>query len=203
MPLTKLEPIVAPAPKMAAFPIFFPNFLPCSSSLLGFLCSTWPCVCAIISGMLPYSDGLAIGIGGLFSSMTLTYERGNMPSKPVLSLRPFHPTLCQCTKMLGISKNLQSLFMCSVTWILSPCWRAKSPVSVGMYAYSACAVDKIEGATGYAGGAKGAGVGVGEYDCLISKAWNCSVGVVVVPLSGGGSSSWVRGVCAGNCASID
>ena len=35
MPLTMLLPIVAPAPKIAAFPIFFPNFFPFSSNLLG------------------------------------------------------------------------------------------------------------------------------------------------------------------------
>jgi hypothetical protein len=37
IPFTMLLPIVAPAPKMAALPIFFPNFLPFSSNLLGFL----------------------------------------------------------------------------------------------------------------------------------------------------------------------
>jgi hypothetical protein len=35
MPFTILPPIVAPAPKIAAFPSFLPNFLPPCSNLLG------------------------------------------------------------------------------------------------------------------------------------------------------------------------
>ena len=55
MPFTILLPMVAPAPKMAALPIFLPNFFPFSSNLLGFLPSAgvaeldW----LTASGMLP------------------------------------------------------------------------------------------------------------------------------------------------------
>lgn len=52
MPLTMLLPIVAPAPKMAALPIFLPNFFPCSSRRL----VDRPGICdeeATSRGMLP------------------------------------------------------------------------------------------------------------------------------------------------------
>lgn len=48
MELTILLPIVAPAPKIAAFPNFLPNFLPCSPILLPpspSPCCPWGCCC--------------------------------------------------------------------------------------------------------------------------------------------------------------
>ena len=56
MPFTMLLPIVAPAPKIAALPIFLPNFLPCSSSREGFRLGSddEPDVCCVMAkGMLP------------------------------------------------------------------------------------------------------------------------------------------------------
>jgi hypothetical protein len=55
---------------------------------------------------------------------------------------------------------LQSLFMCSRTWTWSLGCRARSPVSVGWYAYRAEAMDSIGGDWAYAGGGSGAGAGI-------------------------------------------
>lgn len=52
--------------------------------------------------------------------------------------------------------------MCSMTWTRSFCCNARSPASVGVYEYNAAATDNIEGPVGYAGGGRGAGVGIGE-----------------------------------------
>ena len=73
MPLTMLLPMVAPAPKIAALPIFLPNFLPCSSNLLGGRpgCDDEP---ATSRGMLPYplDCGICGRVGLPFSSMRFT-----------------------------------------------------------------------------------------------------------------------------------
>ena len=58
--------------------------------------------------------------------------------------------------------NAQSLFMCSVTCTRSLCCNAKSPASVGVYAYNAVARESTGGPEAYAGGG-GAGTGVGTY----------------------------------------
>lgn len=86
-----------------------------------------------------------------------------MPSKPVRSFRPRHPIICVNEKFwqdLNFGP-LQSLFMCSVTCIRSFCCSAKSPASVGEYAYNAEAIERICGPDAYAGGGKGAGLGIG------------------------------------------
>ena len=64
--------------------------------------------------------------------------------------------------MFPNKSNIQSLFMCSMTWTRSFCCNARSPASVGVYEYNAAATDNIEGPVGYAGGGRGAGVGIGE-----------------------------------------
>lgn len=43
------------------------------------------------------------------------------------------------------SGDIQSLFMCSRTWIRSCICSAKSPASVGVYAYNAVAMDRTGG----------------------------------------------------------
>jgi hypothetical protein len=56
--------------------------------------------------------------------------------------------------------DIQSLFICSVTCTRSFCCKARSPASVGVYAYRALASDSTCGPDAYAGGG-GAGAGVG------------------------------------------
>jgi len=135
MLLTRSLPIVAPAPKMAAFPSFLPNFFPVSENLLwrlGIPPAPTGCI-ATSTGMLPYDDGTG-GATSRFSS-TRTYDRGKMPSSPVRSLTPFH----------------HSAFMYCVTATRSFACRGRSPASVAVYAYSATACVSAAG-VGTAGG---------------------------------------------------
>ena len=62
--------------------------------------------------------------------------------------------------MLDPKQYLQSLFICSVTCILSFCCNARSPASVGVYAYSAEQISTTCGVGTYAGGGNGARLGV-------------------------------------------